>query len=295
MQQVRYFVALTETLNFTRAAEACNVTQPALTRAIKNLEDELGGELIRREGRFTHLTDLGQRMLPLLKQCYDSALAAKSVAKFVASGKTRSLALGLSRTVDLRLLGAILHELFRCFPNLRLRLRRGSGSEIAELLLSGDVEIAIAGPIAGHIDRLETWPMFNESFDLIVAPNHRLASRNAPDIQLETLIEETFLLQGDSETASDETRRLTLAGVNLDRAHVVDSDGDIAALVEANVGIALAPRSALRDFGFVRHMAPNIDLRRTVAVYTIAGRPRSPETAALLTQIRAAEWGARSA
>lgn len=71
MQQVRYFLAVSRTLNFTRAAEECNVTQPALTRAIKQLEDELGGELIRREGRFSHLSDLGNRMLPLLRQCYE--------------------------------------------------------------------------------------------------------------------------------------------------------------------------------------------------------------------------------
>ena len=62
MQQVRYFLSVARTLNFTRAAEDCNVTQPALTRAIKQLEDELGGELIRREGRLSHLTDLGNRM-----------------------------------------------------------------------------------------------------------------------------------------------------------------------------------------------------------------------------------------
>ena len=60
MHQVRYFVALCETLNFTRAAEKCNVTQPSLTRAIKLLEDELGGPLFNRERNQTHLTELGQ-------------------------------------------------------------------------------------------------------------------------------------------------------------------------------------------------------------------------------------------
>lgn len=290
MQQVRYFVALAETLNFTRAAEACNVTQPALTRAIKALEAELGGDLIRREGRLSHLTQLGKRMLPLLKQCYDSALSAKAVARSVASGEARSLALGLSRTVDLRLLGDVLSELFRHYPNLRLKLRRGSGLQIVEYLRNGDVEIAIAGPIGNLWDRLDTWPMFNENFDLLVAPTHRLAARNAPEIQLESLLGETFLLQSDSETAEEEARRLENAGISLERTHMVDSDGDIAALVEANIGVALAPRSALRDFGFVRHMAPNIDLRRTVAIYTVAGRPRSPEAATLLSQIRAMEW-----
>ena len=59
MHQVRYFVALCETLNFTRAAEKCNVTQPSLTRAIKLLEDELGGPLFNRERNQTHLTELG--------------------------------------------------------------------------------------------------------------------------------------------------------------------------------------------------------------------------------------------
>ena len=90
MQQVRYFVALAETLNFTRAAEQCSVTQPALTRAIKALEQEFGGELILREGRLTQLTELGRKMLPLLRQCYDSALSAKAVAQAVASGESSS-------------------------------------------------------------------------------------------------------------------------------------------------------------------------------------------------------------
>jgi DNA-binding transcriptional LysR family regulator len=60
MHQVRYFLAICETLNFTRAAERCHVSQPALTRAIKKLEEELGGPLFRRERNLTHLTELGQ-------------------------------------------------------------------------------------------------------------------------------------------------------------------------------------------------------------------------------------------
>ncbi len=67
MQQIRYFLMLSKTLNFTRAAEACNVSQPALTRAMQLLEAELGGDLIRRERGNSHLTALGQRMLPLLQ------------------------------------------------------------------------------------------------------------------------------------------------------------------------------------------------------------------------------------
>ena len=73
MHQARYFVALCETLNFTRAAEKCNVTQPSLTRAIKLLEDELGGPLFNRERNQTHLTELGRLMEPHLREVLDQA------------------------------------------------------------------------------------------------------------------------------------------------------------------------------------------------------------------------------
>ena len=63
--QIRYFLAVAKTLNFTQAAEECHVAQPSLSRAIRNLEEELGGELFRRERALSHLTELGKLMLPL--------------------------------------------------------------------------------------------------------------------------------------------------------------------------------------------------------------------------------------
>jgi DNA-binding transcriptional LysR family regulator len=80
MNQIRYFLAVSETLNLTMAAERCHVAQPSLTRAIKSLESELGGELLRRERRLSHLTELGRRILPMLRQCYETALSAKMLA-----------------------------------------------------------------------------------------------------------------------------------------------------------------------------------------------------------------------
>src|ERR1043165_5668451 len=113
MQQVRYFLAVARTLNFTRAAEECSISQPALTRAIKQLEDEFGGDLIRREGRNSHLTDLGLRMQPILQQVYDSALTAKLLAAKVRKGEIASLTLAVSRAFDLELLLPLLAELQR--------------------------------------------------------------------------------------------------------------------------------------------------------------------------------------
>ena len=101
MHQVRYFLAAVSELNFTKAADKCNVSQPSLTRAIKQLEAELGGDLFRRERPQAQLTELGERMLPLLKQCYDSALGARSLASAIKSGEIGTLRLALSRTIEL--------------------------------------------------------------------------------------------------------------------------------------------------------------------------------------------------
>src|SRR5437899_10479169 len=104
MHQIRYFLAVTRTLNFTRAADECNVTQPSLTRAIKQLEAELGGDLFRRERPAAQLTELGQRMNPLLKQCYEAALGARSLASSFRTGDVGALRTALTHSVDLSLL-----------------------------------------------------------------------------------------------------------------------------------------------------------------------------------------------
>jgi DNA-binding transcriptional LysR family regulator len=292
MQQVRYFIAVAKTLNFTRAAEECNVSQPALTRAIKLLEDELGGELIRREGRLSHLTDLGQRMLPLLRQCYDSALTAKAVAKSVRKGDVSALTVAVSRHFDLTLLTPLLGEMHRAFQGIQLKIKRGSAAQIAQMLRNGEIDLAVGGPLGESWDRLEAWPMFTESFDLIVAPGHALANRNALDLDVELFHAERFLLHSGADLSDSDTERLTAAGINLHDAHEVDSCSDFAELVTAGFGVGVAPSSTLRSAPFRRLRHDALDLHRSVAVYTVAGRMRTREASTLLHMLRGADWSA---
>ena len=81
LHQIRYFLALCEELNFTRAAERCTVAQSSLTRAIKALEIELGGALFHRERANTHLSKLGQKVRPFLQQAYGHVEGAKRQAR----------------------------------------------------------------------------------------------------------------------------------------------------------------------------------------------------------------------
>jgi len=285
MQQVRYFLAVSRTLNFTRAAEECNVTQPALTRAIKQLEDELGGELIRREGRNSHLTDLGNRMRPLLQQCYDSAIAAKQVASKLKKGEVAALSLVVSRTFDLELLTGPLSEVQRSFPALQLKIRRASGSEICELLKNGEVDLAVAGALGEDWERLDAWPMFTESFDIV-------SNADPVSLTVEVFRDRRFLDFAGADEGDCPRCELASAGVAVDDAHRLDSLRDLEALAAAGLGAAVIPASTLRRSRLRRAPCP-FNAQRTVTVYSVSGRQRSKETAALLNLLRATDWEAK--
>lgn len=290
MQQVRYFLAVAQTLNFTRAAEQCNVSQPALTRAIKLLEDELGGDLIRREGRLSHLTDLGQRMLPLLKQCHESALTAKALATSLKKGEIATLNVAVASAIDIALLMPALSEMYGAFPELLLKLKRGGSLTIRQMLEKGEVDLVIGSAFGEGSERLDSWRMFDDYFDIIVSEEHELSRGNGAAIEAAQLRERPLLLHKGVDATDVEVERLTTAGLSLVNAHEVDSLADLEALVRARFGVGLTLASALRADGINHLRIDNVDVQRPVCVCVMSGRPRTREATTLLNLLRGADW-----
>jgi DNA-binding transcriptional LysR family regulator len=288
MHQIRYFLAAARTLNFTRAAEECNVAQPSLTRAIQQLEEELGGDLFRRERKLSHLTDLGQRMLPLMQQCYDMAQGAKSLANSIKRGEIASLRLALSHTVDISLLVSHLSELTRAFNGLELKFQRGSGIEIAEKLKQGDAELGIAGPLDESWARFDVWPLFTEGLSLVVSDKHRLASRLAVD--LDELSQERLLLRTYCEQAEQMAALLRSRNIASAHTHELSSERDLLSLLDANIGVAIVPRSVTLPETLTRLPINELPLNRTVYLYAVAGRARSGPVTTFMKQLNAADW-----
>jgi len=293
MHQIRYFLAVSETLNLTKAAERCNVAQPSLTRAIKALETELGGELLRRERSLSHLTELGQRVLPMLRQCYETALTAKIVAASIRKGETAPLSLAISQTVALRPFTPKLRELSRALPGLQLKLLRGSVSEVAEYLKSGVAELAIAGPLGEAWSRFDAFPLFEERFHLVVSRTHRLARRTSAEFK--DLAAETLLIHTRCEMVEALKSRLEANGILDTAAHQVATQEDLLALLKANLGVAIIPVGAMETNGLQRILLKSLNLARRVSVFTVAGRPRAIACATLLNMLRAADWDFDSA
>lgn len=288
MHQVRYFLAVARTLNFTQAAEDCHVAQPSLSRAIIKLEEELGGDLFRRERGLTHLTELGRMMLPLLTQCFESAAAAKQLAASYKAGACAPLRLALSHTINLQLLIQPLTELVKAFPGLELNFSRGIASRVGELLKSGEAELGIACPLPDTWERLESWQLFSEGFELVVHPTHPLAMRNT--LSLDQIAGARLLPRGYCEQATDLADILARHGMREAFQDHISSDHDLMSLLTANVGVAIMPRSA-RGASELRYLPlDDLELARPVVLYAVAGRQRSPAANGLVRLLRAANW-----
>lgn len=290
MHQVRYFLAVAQLLNFTRAAEECNVTQPSLTRAIKQLEAELGGDLFRRERPAAQLTELGQRMHPLLKQCYEAAVGARSLASSFKSGEIGALRIALTHSVDLALLIPHLNEIRRQFNRLELRFLRGSSREVAEFLKTGEAELGLAAELDQSWDRLDVWPLFTESFDLVVSNGHRLAGRSS--IDLDDLRSEQMLGRTFCEHSGRLRANLREHGIDVENGHEIPCEYDLIELVEADIGVAMVPHTSSVPEKLSRAAIRGLDTRRTISLYGVAGRQRTAVANAVMRMLRGTDWRA---
>jgi hypothetical protein len=117
-----------------------------------------------------------------------------------------------------------------------------------------------------------------------------LAKGNCPDLDVELVRESRFLHYAGTDPAELRREDLMARGIPYDEAHEVDSVRDLEALIVAQFGLAIMPASAIQS-PRVRHLSCSaLDLKRTVAIYSAAGRPRSREASALLNLLRSADW-----
>ncbi len=288
MHQVRYFLAVARTLNFTRAAEECNVAQPSLTRAVRQLEGELGGDLFRRERPHAQLTELGQRMLPLLRQCYESAVSARALAQAIKKGEVGSLRLAISSSIDPALVTPHVVELGKLFTGLDLKLLRGNGHDVLDYLKSGEAELGLAGPVGEDWERLDSWPLLTECFQLAAVSTHSLAQ--APSIEVDDLRQERMMIRTYCESTQTLLDLLRNLAFDVSRFHEVSAEADLVSLLEAGFGVAFPLRSTQSPPTLVRMAVNGIALDRTIYLYGVAGRQRTPVAAALMKMLRAYDW-----
>ena len=286
--QIRYFLAVCDTLNFTRAAERCNVTQPALTRAVQKLEEELGGLLFRRERHLTHLTDLGRLVRPQLAQIWDQAETAKTTAQSFLKLEDAALNVGLMCTIGpLRGIG-FLNTFRNDHPGIDITLLEGVPSKLAELLTDGSLDVAVMAQPAAFDERCDVYPLYREHFVLAFPPGHRFESHNA--IRFKDIAGESYLRRINCEYRDHLGMIGRELGVDLRIAYRSEREDWIQTMVMAGMGICFMPEYSVIVPGLQTRRVIDPDVVREVSLVTVAGRRFSPAVATFVRAIKAYQW-----
>ena len=287
MHQVRYFLGLAEELNFTRASERCNVTQPSLSRAIKLLEEELGGPLFRRERETTHLTDLGCLVRPHLQSVYDHSKMAKRLSQeFV---RKWPLKLGIMSTISPNEIIDLIADIRTRHPDVELKLCDANANDLRARLLAGDLEVAIyALPGEEPDERIHAIPLFREQMVLAVHRDHRLAKTGAfPAREMDG---EPYIHRVNCEFAGYADQILEQKGVTCKPVYWSERDDWTLAMVAAGLGFAFMPVNMAKHLDVVALPVVEPEFWRQVSLVSVRGRRYSPAVGSLVREAMRKSW-----
>jgi DNA-binding transcriptional LysR family regulator len=288
MHEIRYFLALSKTLSFTKAAEMCNVTQPALTRAIQKLEDELGGLLVSRERSNTHLTELGRLLEPHLTEVLTRTHAAKETATQFLRLDSAQLRLGVMCTIGpMRFVGFLSH--FRADnPGVEITMIEAPAGCICELLQKGEIDVALIAQPGGFPSPLQPQPLYRERFVVACSVAHPFARKKV--VQMSDMDGQSYLARINCEFY-DVLRDISRAsGARMLGAFGSEREDWILTLVAAGMGVCFLPEFSATIPGVIVRPAISPSVEREVCLVTVAGRRWSSPVSAFVRAARSYHW-----
>ena len=239
LRALQYFVKLSDLRHFSKAAEACFVSQPTLSTQVRKLEDELGVQLVERSPRKIMLTPVGEEIAERARLVLSDVDQIRAVARRAGDPADGNLRLGLFPTLAPYLLPHVIPTIRKQYPNLRLQLAEEKTEDILKMLQQGELDAALlALPI--NVDGLELEILFDEPFVLAVPGDHTLAAKSL--ITLKDLNGSELLLLEEGHCLREHALEVcALAGASERVDFHATSMETLRQMVAARVGITLMP------------------------------------------------------
>jgi len=264
---LRYFLSLVETGSFTKAAQACLITQPTLSAGIKRLEQQLGADLFVRSNKRVSLTTAGSRFLPRAKAIlHEVNMATAEIAPVEAAHVLR---LGVLQTLPAAQVADLLKAFAATYPGLRFDLFDGTEQELLNRLDERGVDYALS---LQRVADGQSLPLFEEGYRLALPAHHALAGEKeirGEDIRAEDLANDSMIVRSRCEVLSETSRHFTDRNVRPPLVYRTAQDERALAMVGAGIGITVMPDSYEAP-DVARVPLRGFTSRRTVALF----RPR---------------------
>ncbi|MGJ4995205.1 LysR substrate-binding domain-containing protein [Bradyrhizobium sp. HKCCYLS3077] len=239
MRQLRYFDALARLGHFGRAAEACAISQPALSMQIKEMEDALGGVLLERNARQVVLTRFGEQLAARVREILRSVDELGDFARASRDKLTGRLRLGMIPTVAPYLLPKVIGDLTRKHPEIDIHVRESKTPKLIEELVEGRLDAAIVALPVSEPSLTEV-ALFSENFLLVRPPEYE----GAPVPSSESLREMRLLLLEEGHCFRDQA--LSFCNMQAPREMLdASSLSTLVQMVGAGMGVTLIPEMAV--------------------------------------------------
>lgn len=245
LRHLRYFQAVAEELSFSKAARRLRIAQPALSRAVQELEQDLDTRLIDRNRRTVALTPAGSVLLAETAVVLERLDESLRRVKRTAAGEEGELRLGYIGPPTQRFLGRLLAEYRERFPKVSVHLEERTPERVWEMVAKGRLSVALTRPVPGHGERaLSTLPLRQEPLGVVVPAHHPFAGRAS--IAWKTLSQEPLIVLARREGVGLHDEILAAcraAGFAPRIAHSPSLMGTVLTYVEAGAGIGIATDS----------------------------------------------------
>lgn len=241
IRQLSYFNEIVKHGSFTIAAEALHITQPTISKAIKNMEEEIGEVVFVRDGKHIRLTDVGEVILkhanPIITQFEQLSLELADMT-YLNSGK---LTIGLPPMAGARFFPSVIKQFYEKYPGITINVVEAGAAKIEQAIIKGELD---AGVILWPIDEniYHHFPLATEKLKVIVHPDHPLAQSD--QVKLEQLEPESFIMFNQEFALHDHILEACIAKGYKPKIIAESTQWDfIGQMVAANLGIAMLPQS----------------------------------------------------
>lgn len=278
IQNIRAFLAVSETESFSRAAEALHLTQPAISKRIQTMEQHLDISLFDRIGKSVQLTEAGQALIPTYQRILDELEESERIISNLRETTRGHLRFATSHHIGLHRLPTVLRQFAKEYPDVDLELQFMDSEQACQQVLHGDIELGIVTLPSQPDKRLTLQNVWHDPMHCVVAADHPLAKGKVTRKQL--LAQPSILPSSDTYTRALINRALKL-GDNTNILMETNYLETIKAMVETGIGWGVIPDSMLDDSLRVIEIK-NIKMQRELGVVFHKARTRSSPANALL-------------
>lgn len=289
LHQLRYFLAVARTKNFSRAAEQCHVAQPSLSQQIMKLEGELDERLFERTKRDVALTPAGELFRAHAERVLDEVALARDTVREMRGLVRGRVTLGVLPTVAPYFLPKRLHAFAAKFPGIEVVVHEDTTAQLAAAVLAKEIDAALVSLPVERVGLVAT-ELFAEDLLVALPAGHRLTRKRR--LTLEDLAAETFILMKEGHCLAGQALQFCqLSGFAPHISFRSAQIETVMAFVAAGWGVSIVPAMAKKADTKVVCYRPIAGMKRLIGIVRHRSRPLSHATRALVDFLRGTEGG----